>query len=82
MRSLAIIWPPAALKSSPDTLLECFGALLPYLAPVRQEADDRTDMDPYVVRSAVLIISSYRTAYSNTPNKKKVWLWHRYVAAC
>lgn len=71
-RCLAVLWPLASLKFSPDTLLECFGALLAYLAFVRLREDHRTDLDPHVVRIGALLISSYRTAYGNTVNKKKV----------
>ena len=71
-RCLAVLWPLASLKFSPDTLLECFGALLAYLVSVGSEEDHRTDFDSHVVRIGALLVSSYRTAYGNTVNKRKV----------
>ena len=71
-RCLVILWPSASLKFSPDVLLGCFGALLTYLATVKKEADHCIGIDPHVARIGALIVPSYRIAYGNAANKKKV----------
>ena len=69
---LAVLWPLASPKFSPDVLLECFGALLAYLTAIQPAEDHCFSIDPRIARAGALIISSYRTAYGNTVNKKKV----------
>lgn len=62
---ICIIWPLAVPKFSPESLLECYGSLLKYLVHRHSPAE-------LSAQTASLIVSSYRTAVSNTTNKKKV----------
>lgn len=70
---ITVLWPLAVPKLNPETLLECFGAALrlvvalgdPHLSDGRMQAlDDR--------RALSMIVSSYRTALSNSGSKRKV----------
>ncbi|KZT74833.1 hypothetical protein DAEQUDRAFT_659162 [Daedalea quercina L-15889] len=72
-RCFASIWPLASPKFSPDTLLECFGALLARLATNWRGEDDHPKTDPHISQAALFIISSYRSAYGNLANKKKLY---------
>ncbi|KAH9835766.1 Urb2/Npa2 family-domain-containing protein [Rhodofomes roseus] len=72
-RCLVTIWPLATPKFSPDVLLECFGALLVHLTTRRAGEDDPTNATAHVGKAALLVISSYRTAYGNLANKKKLY---------
>ncbi|KAH9937475.1 Urb2/Npa2 family-domain-containing protein [Fomitopsis serialis] len=72
-RCLATIWPLTSPKFNPDILLECFGALLAHLSTNRTGEDDHAEPEIHVAKVASLIISSYRIAFSNVANKKKLY---------
>ncbi|KAH9853182.1 Urb2/Npa2 family-domain-containing protein [Lenzites betulinus] len=69
---IGVLWPLAVPKINPETLLECFGAALQLVVVLRdpdssdgglQALDDR--------RALSLIVSSYRTALTNSGSKRK-----------
>ncbi|KAF8350279.1 hypothetical protein F5887DRAFT_944597 [Amanita rubescens] len=61
---LSTMWPLAVQKTATETLLECFGALLPLIK--------KLDKDEGLARIASLIVNSYRNSLSNNSNKKKI----------
>jgi hypothetical protein len=63
-RSMHILWPMSVQKSTVETLLDVFGAVL--RATVRCQADQR------LARIGVLVSSSFRSVLGNTSSKKKV----------
>ncbi|PCH33433.1 hypothetical protein WOLCODRAFT_147530 [Wolfiporia cocos MD-104 SS10] len=70
-RCLAIVWPLAVPKFSPDSLLDCFGAALEYLKKLAVHGSDENLA--VGLKAISLVVSSYRTALSNTANKKKLY---------
>ncbi|KAH9947654.1 Urb2/Npa2 family-domain-containing protein [Amylocystis lapponica] len=68
-RCLLILWPLAISKCNPETLLECFGALL-----LRFSSSGAVAAGQDVTPLASAIVSSYRTALSNSTNKKKLYM--------
>lgn len=62
---LSVLWPYAVGKSSPDLLLECFGASLSLAtSPLANQ--------PGIPELLALITSGYRSAFGNSTHKKKV----------
>ncbi|KZT06756.1 uncharacterized protein LAESUDRAFT_774312 [Laetiporus sulphureus 93-53] len=71
-RCLTVLWPLAVPKFSPEVLLECFGALLAHI--VETSLDTTTLLDQQNVPAALLIVSAYQSGFSNSANKKKLYL--------
>jgi hypothetical protein len=69
-RSLALVWSLAAPKFSLDNLLECFGSILRVL----QGETAGSGENPGLITICKLVTSSLHTAFSHSPNKKKVRL--------
>ncbi|KAI0374393.1 hypothetical protein BV20DRAFT_977085 [Pilatotrama ljubarskyi] len=69
---IAILWPLAVPKFSPETLLECFGAALHSAVALGgpEVSDDHLQvLDDH--RALSLIVSSYRASLSNSASKRK-----------
>ncbi|OCH96588.1 hypothetical protein OBBRIDRAFT_765485 [Obba rivulosa] len=71
---LAVIWPLSVPKFTPETLLECLGALFT-LARTRElsVSDPKTDAGQAATRVVISIVSSYRSSLANSSNKKKLY---------
>ncbi|KAL1952185.1 hypothetical protein VTO73DRAFT_1334 [Trametes versicolor] len=61
---ITVLWPLAVPKINPETLLECFGTALRLVVALG-------DPDLSDDRALSLIVSSYRTALSNSGSKRK-----------
>lgn len=61
---LTVIWPPVALRSNTDSLLELFGALLA-LSPQKCKNDEFVCM-------TLRLVASFRSSLENCSAKKKV----------
>jgi len=68
---LAVLWPLAVPRFTPEILLECFGAVLAYLVQTR--SDDIVDVENLAGQTMLLVVSSYKIGFGNSANKKKVW---------
>lgn len=68
VRCFVVLWPLATQKVNADTLLECFGAFLDAFGVGSKEL---ATVEVLAVIGPV-ITSSYRSALSNSANKKKV----------
>ncbi|OBZ78846.1 hypothetical protein A0H81_00558 [Grifola frondosa] len=66
---ITVLWPLAIPKLSPETLLECFGAVVKdYVASASGRQSGWKNLQAHK-----LIVSSYRTALANTASKKKLY---------
>ncbi|OSD05999.1 hypothetical protein PYCCODRAFT_1431820 [Trametes coccinea BRFM310] len=69
---VSVLWPLAVPKFSPETLLECFGAVVHFLvARGGTEMRDGPLRSPGSSRALSLIVSSYRGILSNAGSKRK-----------
>ncbi|KAI0042673.1 hypothetical protein FA95DRAFT_540396 [Auriscalpium vulgare] len=69
--SLAVLWPLAVPKTTPDTLMECYGAVLHTMASSAIiEAKQKLDVN--LVRIGSLVTASLRSAISHSSSKKKM----------
>ncbi|KAA1468590.1 hypothetical protein DENSPDRAFT_833947 [Dentipellis sp. KUC8613] len=64
---LANMWPIAIQKATPDTLLDCFGALLGALVTAPKSSIQG------FINIANLVVTAFRTAFSNSSSKKKLY---------
>lgn len=69
-RSIAVLWPIAVPKFSPETLLECLAAVLSHLAALQFTRLNETVESLGAI--PLSIVSAYRTAFANSSNKRKV----------
>ncbi|THH21561.1 hypothetical protein EW146_g35 [Bondarzewia mesenterica] len=69
-RSISLLWPLAVAKITPDTLLDCFGALLGSLAS--HDTLRKLLAEDGLRKIGNLITASFRIAFSNSSNKKKL----------
>lgn len=69
-RSISLLWPLAVQKFTPDSLLDCFGALLGPLAVF--DALGAPSADDGFQKIGSMVTLSLKTALSNSSNKKKV----------
>ena len=74
-RCVSILWPLAVPKFSPETLLECFGALVHLsLSPVLSSSDrswgNLQALDEY--RASSSVVASYRSSLAASTSKRKV----------
>ncbi|TFY72617.1 hypothetical protein EVG20_g369 [Dentipellis fragilis] len=65
--SLAMMWPIAIQKATPDMLLDCFGALLGAMVTVPDPSTQG------FIKIAHLVVVAMRAAFSNSSNKKKLY---------
>ncbi|KAI8995332.1 Urb2/Npa2 family-domain-containing protein [Trametes punicea] len=71
-KCIAILWPLAAPKFSPETLLECFGAAIHLVVALGgPELPDGSLQSLDNSRALSVIVSSYRGTLSNSGSKKK-----------
>lgn len=74
-RCLSLLWPLAVPKFSPETLLECFGAVLqlgvsPASSALDASRDALQELDCFNALSG--IVSSYRASLGSSAAKRKV----------
>ncbi|ETW87503.1 hypothetical protein HETIRDRAFT_244958, partial [Heterobasidion irregulare TC 32-1] len=69
-RSISLLWPLAVQKITPDSLLDCFGALLGPLAVF--DALGAPSADDGFQKIGSMVTLSLKTALSNSSNKKKL----------
>lgn len=72
-RCISTLWPLAVPKFNPETLLECFGAIV--LLGVSADASETSCgklHDLHDFRALSLIVSSYRSSLAHSAAKKKV----------
>ncbi|KAI0963291.1 hypothetical protein AcW1_000407 [Taiwanofungus camphoratus] len=72
-RCLTVLWPMAVPKFSPETLLECFGAVIVHSMNHIDRIVTSADFEKDTMQAQSLVVSSYRTAFSNSANKKKLY---------
>ncbi|KAF9821856.1 hypothetical protein IEO21_00286 [Rhodonia placenta] len=70
-RSIAVLWPIAVPKFSPETLLECLAAVLSHLAALQFTRLNETVESLGAI--PLSIVSAYRTAFANSSNKRKIY---------
>lgn len=63
---MTIIWPLSAHKVTSDALLDCFGAVM------KMSIEDDREANENVEKIGKMIIASFRNAFGNSSNKKKV----------
>ncbi|KAI1797672.1 Urb2/Npa2 family-domain-containing protein [Ganoderma leucocontextum] len=73
-RCVSILWPLAVPKFSPETLLECFGAVVQLSVPSVVSASDRSwgtlqALDDFRASSSMVV--SYRTSLAGSASKRK-----------
>ena len=74
-KCVSILWPLAVPKFSPETLLECFGAVihlsaLPVISPSDGSWGTLRALDEF--RSLSIMVESYRTSLAASASKRKV----------
>lgn len=65
---MLILWPQAAPRMNLETLTDCFGASLIYMASFRPHKEE----DNCIIRACLMITRSFRRTFSSSSNKKKV----------
>ncbi|KAI0757227.1 Urb2/Npa2 family-domain-containing protein [Daedaleopsis nitida] len=92
-RCMSFLWPLAVPKFNPETLLECFGAVL-QLGMSSSDVSEASCGKLHALndlRMLTLVVTSYRTSLSNSTAKKKLYtlflkrylpFWLRLVADC
>ncbi len=72
-RCISILWPISAPKITPETLLDCFGAVVRLCMPPDSSDASCGKLHAFHDSPALsVIVSSYRTSLSNSTAKKKV----------
>lgn len=72
-RCISILWPISAPKITPETLLDCFGAVVRLCMPPDSSDASCGKLHAFHDSPALsVIVSSYRTSLSNSTTKKKV----------
>lgn len=72
-RCISTLWPLAVPKFNPETLLECFGAVIQLgVSPAASQASCGKLQVLHDFRALSLIVSSYRAALAHSAAKKKV----------
>lgn len=77
-RCALVIWPMAVQRTNVDALVDCYSFMLA-ISPA-YSSEDATENN--FTKFIVLVTSSFRSAFSNTTNKKKVVLEPCYSHRC